>query len=1031
MTQYTLNRRNFIQLAGAAASLTLLPRGLYGFANESAPDEQAGGQIRINFAESTDVLICGSTLFACDLAIRCAKAGKKTTLVMDRVNPFFEGLSCLRPWVAPSVVKDLPAMIQEVLNNPLLTEQVDGRIYYNALKTAKVLDDHFIEAGVHFLYNTPVAGALSDQGKLAGVVFGGKMGLMAVEAGVVVDATIEATVARAFGHVFEPVTGPRKVKYVTDFLNPVSPRSLTYTAANGLSVKADINYYYTDYEMEFASDATGPLAFDIDYNRVYAAALELPFNSSETRLRGADAFLHSGIDRLKLQSLRGAENLVIFGPHSIPGNKQGSLVLLDPLALFNAFPDSTATVLAAIKPVPAARTAYEFMNKAVPAEAKPNSALSHGFRDQGFEEPRMSIAKVKFTVPVPLLQTANLVVGGGTSGNAAAYTSAQLGIDTVCLERGMEMGGTNTLGLVNNLWYGNETKAFEAYFKALGAKNQGLNAPGFYKGVTAAGCRIIFQSAVTGIARMGRNVTRVYLTTTLGLAAVESSYIIDATGDGCIAAWAGNAYSFGGERDEMTMVASLAVGLKPPAKALPYFTTLLSCDERSAFDITRFIVAMRQNSTIPLDRKHFPAPFFVATRESRHIRGGKTLTYLDVLSGRRFSDAVLRVESIPDIKGLATGDAVTSGMFPTDWKLILQTSVPYAALIPTSLDNIIVAGKAYSVTHDALCVARMQRDLASMGMVAAEAISQSSKQKVILRDISIGQLQATLIEKSIMPADAVAADDYGFNLSAKDAAAQVDGANIDKSLVPSAILALMANDTAAGALKAYAQTNNPSVRRIQAFIGMKEGVDHYVAEIKKDLAEPQLTKELFGRESSGRIMPDQGFAPIPAIMIGSLVATRQPQAVPLLVELGNRLELIEHELRSNWGYLYSLSCGFERLPCVEGRAPLKRVLAMKLFKKKIIDRQQPLPKSYDAYAERYTYLKMALSRALLRCGDPQGADELVQFLDEQRVWIARAARAELYTATGQDFGFNAEAWTAWLQKNSGQIKINPLTQRFV
>jgi hypothetical protein len=80
--------------------------------------------------------------------------------------------------------------------------------------------------------------------------------------------------------------------------------------------------------------------------------------------------------------------------------------------------------------------------------------------------------------------------------------------------------------------------------------------------------------------------------------------------------------------------------------------------------------------------------------------------------------------------------------------------------------------------------------------------------------------------------------------------------------------------------------------------------------------------------------------------------------------------------------------------------------------------------------ERMAYLQMALSRALLRCGDGEGAVRLCEFLDEARVCLARAARSELVAATGRDFGFDAKAWRAWLAERGADIRPNPLTKAF-
>jgi hypothetical protein len=88
------------------------------------------------------------------------------------------------------------------------------------------------------------------------------------------------------------------------------------------------------------------------------------------------------------------------------------------------------------------------------------------------------------------------------------------------------------------------------------------------------------------------------------------------------------------------------------------------------------------------------------------------------------------------------------------------------------------------------------------------------------------------------------------------------------------------------------------------------------------------------------------------------------------------------------------------------------------------------PATYVGPAQAMAYLEMALSRALLRCGDAEGGVRLCEFLDEARVCLARAARAELAAATGRDFGFDSKAWRAWLAEQGAEIRPNPLTKAF-
>jgi hypothetical protein len=524
-------------------------------------------------------------------------------------------------------------------------------------------------------------------------------------------------------------------------------------------------------------------------------------------------------------------------------------------------------------------------------------------------------------------------------------------------------------------------------------------------------------------------VSRIYVITPFGLTAVAAPRFIDATGDGSLAAWAGCGYTFGGEHDEMSLWASFAGYVPGRQEALRPFLSPL--DERSALDTTRFILAMRRNSRAPKDAKHTPPPFFVAPRESRHIRGGKAVTFLDVLAGRRYRDGVFRMESNPDIKGLATSDAAKSGFIPTDWKRLYQVTVPYAAMIPVNLDNVIIAGKAYSVTHDALSAARMQRDLCVMGLVAGEAVKLATAGQVALRDIPVTELQKICLAKGMLKPGDVAADDLGFGLTPEAIARKIaTTAVMDEALPASAMLCLLPRDQAIAALQAHAEADSPALQRVRCFLGLRPGVESYLQQVDHALSEPVLSKELYGGTATGHKMPDQGYAPTAALMLGSLAHAREPRTGPRLAKLAARVTFDEKDLRSSWGYFYSLACGYERLPGREGVAPLQRVLGTDLFQNRVIRRDGDLRACRDTTAERLAYLRLALARALTRCGAVEGAIELCGFLEEARVCFARAARAELVAATAQDFGFRAGEWRVWLQQHGRTLRPNPLTTAF-
>jgi FAD dependent oxidoreductase len=353
-------------------------------------------------------------------------------------------------------------------------------------------------------------------------------------------------------------------------------------------------------------------------------------------------------------------------------------------------------------------------------------------------------------------------------------------------------------------------------------------------------------------------------------------------------------------------------------------------------------------------------------------------------------------------------------------------------MIPVQLDNVIIAGKAYSVTHDALAVARMQRDLCVMGMVAAEAVRLAVNQKTLLRNIPIQELQRILISKKMLKESDLASDDYGFGCTPEEMARQVASApDMDSALAGSAMLCLIPKEKALAAVEPYAASPNPAMHRLLCFLGHPKGVAQYLSSVEAALGENPLSKELFGGSATSHNLPDQGYAPVSALMLGALAAARETRVLTLLQKLAEKVNLEADELRSGWGYLYILAFGWERLASAQGVAGLKRVLGGALLQNRVVERTGDLRKCQAYVPERYAYLRMALSRALLRCGDPQGALELCAFLNEARVCFARAARAELVAAFGKDCGFDVGQWKQQIQEGGKKLKANPRTDSFL
>ena len=1014
-----INRRELLKasaVAAAVASLRVLPN--------RAAEVVASNTISITFLERADVLICGSTLLACDLALRAARAGKRTVLAMERTNPFYEGISCLRSWIDQADAAAVPALLQNVIAGKGTAQAKDGRVYFNPTRAALDIEDALCAAGVRFYYNSPAVSALGADGRLAGVAFGGKPGLFAVESPLVLDCTPSATVARAAGAKCTPIAGPRRASYVVELSRPTSPSKASFTSSSHLKADVQMHHYYACFDMVLPSGAEGPFAHAEDFARVYEASLEFSSKLPESRFRGADAYLSSGADRLQCEDGQpaGLDNLRVFGPLTVPGNQDGQLLLRNALALHKAFPDAGRTVEDKMPPLPARRPRYELLNRGVAGSEEAPPALTHGLRDPGFGEPESQVAEVAFVPPPPSLKSDLIVAGGGTSGVAAAFQAGQSGVRTLCIDSAPELGGTNTVGGVTNLWFGNPTKAFSDYYKAVGAKNDGLNAPGFFRSLKGVGCQVLMISPICGVATDGRTLRRAYVATPTGLAAVEARQYIDATGDGSLAAWGGCEYTFGGERDEMTLWASFASFRPGKPEAMRQFLT--PCDARSARDATRTIVAMRRNRT-PQGGLHTSPPFYLAPRETRHIRGGKTVTYVDVLAGRKFADGVFRAISNIDTKGIASSDAAKSGFIPPDRMAKFEVTVPLAAMLPRGLDNLIIAGKAYSITNDALAMARMQRDMIAMGLVAGHAVAMVFSRGVPARAIPVGELQQLLLDKGVLRASDVAADDLGTDDPPEVLARRVaEAPTLEAALGDSAKLLLLRRDKALAALEPYAARMTSPLARLLCFLKHRAGIDHQLAELEEMLPDGRLPQELYIKGGTPHLLPDHGFAPLPALMMYNIARAGDARVLPLLGKVVERLNVDSAgNFNSLWGYAYALASSLERLAAPEGAALLKKAMAGKLFHDRLVTLRDDPRRCADITAERLGYLRLCMARALARCGDAAGCLELCSYLHEARVCYARCARAELAAVTGQDFSFNGFEWKSWIEANGNRLEM--------
>ena len=133
----------------------------------------------------------------------------------------------------------------------------------------------------------------------------------------------------------------------------------------------------------------------------------------------------------------------------------------------------------------------------------------------------------------------------------------------------------------------------------------------------------------------------------------------------------------------------------------------------------------------------------VGVRETRRIEGQYTLSLSDVVAGRRFDDGIALSKYPVDIH-----DPVKEG--PVLEQLKRPYHIPFACLIPRKLDNLLVAGRCISASHEAIASARVMGTCMAMGQAAGTAAARCVKD-----DIAPAILSPVLLRKILQDQAAI------------------------------------------------------------------------------------------------------------------------------------------------------------------------------------------------------------------------------------------------------------------------------------
>jgi len=320
--------------------------------------------------------------------------------------------------------------------------------------------------------------------------------------------------------------------------------------------------------------------------------------------------------------------------------------------------------------------------------------------------------------------------------------------------------------------------------------------------VLAAGARLLLYTVAAGVELEGKTVVGVRLANKAGLQDIRCRIAVDATGDGDLAAWAGAPYDKGRPADGALQAVSLnfmiggidfnqlppaeefhcitadalrkgELELPPPNDRLAYGSQLDSMPAgvvRFQYDLARGVdgtdpESLTQGEIICQQRvlkiwqylrRTFAAyqksvlldiASAMGVRETRRIRGEKTLTEEDVLKARKHPDGVARCSWYMDLH-----DEEPHG--PEHKKALSVPEgdfyeIPYGCLVPLGVENLLVAGRCISSTRPANGSLRLQPTCMNLGQAAGTAAALCVKRRLQPRALAGEELRSILREQGV------------------------------------------------------------------------------------------------------------------------------------------------------------------------------------------------------------------------------------------------------------------------------------------
>lgn len=654
-----------------------------------------------------DVAVLGGGVAGVFSALTLANKGKSVVLITDKAFFLDEFTASIRPWLNGKQTPSPFSFSGKIFKNPTMQGD-DLTVYKNAdLKrhTFALLE----ECNISLVIDHQVCGLAGDGENACGVVLASKFGIEIVYANNIIDArvnqestwyTMQLTRVLPFksGNIeisdaqlkaYAVWGGEDNTSFVTFCAH--SHKDAAFVAEKLLdSIKSidafsQANAYYSGYGLTAANQNS--FLPDCKYANVHKIECEISMDVCARQLEDAEKFVEQSLGTVRWKSGGFDMEFIDVG-----------------------------------KKIPACELSF-----------LPSDDINAEFR--------MDRIEFDYEKYLPLYGSYDVAVVGGGSGGAAAASAAGRNCDSVVMiDRLPSAGGTQSYGLVYSYYHGYQSgyAALTSYhaISKLGGLSPLKRMIQFSIDIHQNNVDVISKAWACGAVAYDGRAQGVVFCHNSKLSVIRAKVMVDATGDGDYAAFAGAEYVLGSDYDGMLQDSS-QWEIGGYTKDIDVVNQTIYSDYLRAVKLAHYKEGAYDYSVM------------LTPREGRRFNCDYNLSMRDVILGAHHDDCIALAQTDCDPHGVMSSQLSMMGLTPYHDE-VFRIEVPYRSCIPKGIEGILLAGKAVGATQDASAYLRMGADIQNRGYAIGLLAADAAARNVSVRQADVCGTQKVLLNMQII-----------------------------------------------------------------------------------------------------------------------------------------------------------------------------------------------------------------------------------------------------------------------------------------